>query len=214
MSAGSFPDGRNLSFTDGCVRTYGAATRLMGDVWEQVSGQPMPTLSGSPKSRFQEALRLFEGELRASQAKALKSGLADAAAADPVLKDLLDDSLATGSTSLPRDIDDVPPNVFKQSIRDEAKEATDGEKVDVDLDVFLRTIVTRVMAELKWERRLNVGANRHFPRMFQWLREIEDETTDDDGRGLRIMNRSGTGRVAAEPAGPHTLRVRLDPAYF
>lgn len=62
-----------------------------------------------------------------------------------------------------------------------------------------------------WKRCLNVGINRHFPRMLQWLREVEEETFDGRRGGLRLMNRGGGGRVTAEPDGPADLKVRLDP---
>ena len=44
------------SFYDGCIKTYGAATRLMGEVWEETVGEPMGKLSGYPKDRFRQAL--------------------------------------------------------------------------------------------------------------------------------------------------------------
>jgi hypothetical protein len=202
--------GDNGSFYDGCIRTYGAATRLMGDVWEEVVGKPMETLSGSPKTRFREALRHYEEAIRCGGTPSLGGKLRKAAAADEVLRSLIDESLDKPDAPLPQDVDDVPPTIFKDAIRDEAGERAADEPIDVDLDQFLKGTVARVVRAMAWSRRLNVGENRHFPRMIQWVREIQVETTWEDGVGLRLMNKSGAGRVAAHPQGPQGLKVRID----
>jgi len=66
--------------------------------------------------------------------------------------------------------------------------------------------------EMGWKRRFNVGENRHFPRMVQWLREVEGESTSGDYVGLRLMNRSGSGGVAACPSNPYGLKARINGA--
>lgn len=50
-----YPPEPGRSFYDGCIKTYGAATRLMTQVWEQEVGEPMGKLSGYPKDRFRQA---------------------------------------------------------------------------------------------------------------------------------------------------------------
>lgn len=203
----------HLTFFDGCVRTYGAATRMMTEVWAAEFGKPMGMLSGSPKARFKEALDHF---VRAMKDDGGPSGLdrklRDAAKGDAVLRSLIDDGLSAQGGTLPPDVDDVPPSVFKQAIWDEALARVDGEDeaIDVDLDQFLRDVVKRVMDQMDWKRRINVGENRHFPRMLQWLREVEDESIQDEGIGFHLMNRGGGGRVAEYPTGPHGLKVRID----
>lgn len=210
-----YGDHKQLSFYDGCIMTYGKATRLMGEVWEKVIGEPMPTLSGSPTSRFEQALAKFEGALQGGSHPGLKSGLKDAAASDPVLSSFIDESLQSGSKSLPPAIDDVPPTVFKRGVFAEASARGKPDRtIDVNLDDFLRGVVGLTVKEMKWGRRFNVGTNQHFPRMWQWLREVEDETAYDEGYGIRIMNRNGGGRVAAEPDGPHGLKVRINAEFL
>ncbi len=193
---------RSLTFFDGCIRTYGAATRHMMKVWEDVTHKPMDTLSGYPKDRFQEALGYFVQAMESGDAAALRAKLNEATGDDEILKSLIDDSLASPDEALAPDVDDVPPSIFKKAIWAEA--------LDVDLDDFLRAVVSRVVDEMGWKRRFNVGENRHFPRMVQWLREVEEETTWDEGVGLHLMNRASAGRVASYPHSPHNLKVRLD----
>lgn len=209
---GAKEEGARLGFVDGCVRTYGAATNFIGELYEREAGLPMAVLSGPPKHRYREALRIYGDLIRGKAGRTIQGDLKAAAAADPVLADLLSDSLPIQPDEPLHDIDDVSPNMFKNAIYAEAEARTSAEEiVDVVLDAFLRGAVTRAMEGIGWKRRLNVGVNRHFPRMLQWLREVEEETTDGRGGGLRLMNRGGGGRVAAEPVGPADLKVRLDP---
>lgn len=206
-------DDPRLGFVDGCVRTYGAATNVIGDLYEQEAGVPMPVLSGPPKQRYRQALEIYGDLIRGKAGRTLDGDLRRAAAADPALADLLSDSLPMQADEALHDIDDVPPNTFKNAILAEAGARTSaGEVVDVELDAFLRGVVSRTMEGIGWRRRVNVGQNRHFPRMVQWLREVEDETAGERSGGLRLMNRGGGGKVAAEPDGPVGLKVRLDPA--
>ncbi|MDH4744222.1 hypothetical protein OMP43_09360 [Sphingomonas sp. CBMAI 2297] len=203
---------QKLSFVDGCVMTYSKATRLMTEVWEAEMGAPMGKLSGSPKDRFREALRHFADAIRGHSRTDLGGKLKKAAQDDAVLKSFIDESLEVPDATLPPDVDDVPPSVFKDAIWAEVFDLAVEEPVDVDLDVFLRPVVARIVAAMGWKRRFNVGENRHFPRMVQWLREVQEESTYGEVAGFRLMNRSGSGRVAAYPAGPYALKVRIDGA--
>ncbi len=202
------------SFFDGCVRAYSTATRLMSEVWAEETGEPMGKLSGSPKDRFREALRQFAGAIRAQSGTNLGEKLKTATRDDGALKFLIEESLSAPNDVLPPDVDDVPPSLFKEAIWAEALDWAADEPVDVDLDVFLRPVIARVVAGMKWKRRINVGENHHFPRIVQWLREVQDESTCAEGVGFYLMNRSGSGRVAAWPSGPNGLKVRIDSAYL
>lgn len=201
------------SFYDGCIKTYGAATRLMGEVWEETVGEPMGKLSGYPKDRFRQALDRYAKAI-ATGTSGLDKGIRGAAQADDVLKSFILDEMKDPFAPLAPDVDDVAPSLFKKAIWDEALALADDEPIDVNLDEFLRAVVKRIGTEMNWSRRINVGENRHFPRMVQWLREVEYDTTTDDGVGLRLLNRAGRGRVAAYPTGPQTLKVRVDASYL
>lgn len=201
-------------FVDGCVMTYAKATRLMVEVWEEEKGEPMGRLSGSPKDRFREALGHFAGAIGARGGSDLGGKLKKAAEDDRVLSSLIQETLDTPNDVLPPDVDDVPPSVFKGAIWTEALDRASDESVDVDLDVFLRPVIVRIITAMGWMRRFNVGENSHFPRMIQWLREVQDESEYEGGIGFRLMNRSGSGRVAACPRGPYGLKVRIDGAWL
>jgi hypothetical protein len=203
-----------LGFVDGCIRTYGKATRLMMKVWEEEIGEPMGKLSGAPKDRFHEALRHVAGAIRARAGNDLGGKLEKAAQGDEVLKSLIDESLNAPDCMLPPDVDDVPPSVFKDAIWAEAFERAGEEPIDVDLDEFLRSVISRIVTTMEWKRRFNVGENRHFPRMVQWLREVQGESDNGDGKGFQLMNRSRSGSVAANPPGPYGLKVRINGALF
>ena len=198
------------TFYDGCIRTYGAATRHMMEVWEDMTGEPMETLSGYPKDRFRKALGYFVRAMESGDASELRAELNEATENNENVKSLIEDSLAFPEKASAADIDDVPPSVFKRAIWAEAIDRAGDETVDVNLDDFLRAVVARVIDDIGWERRFNVGENRHFPRMVQWLREVEEETTWDEGVGLYLMNRASAGRVASYPTNPRTLKVRLN----
>ncbi|OJW66430.1 MAG: hypothetical protein BGO57_04115 [Sphingomonadales bacterium 63-6] len=203
-----FDGGRR--FVDGCVRAYGAATKHMMKVWEEVTGEPMDKLTGHPKDRFQRALEYFVRAMESGDAAALRAKLDEATGDDGIVKSLIEESLASPEEALLPDADDVPPYVFKKAMWDEALHRAGEEPVDVYLDDFLRAVVSRVISEMGWTRRFNVGENRHLPRMIQWLREVEDESKGDGGVGLHLMNRASVGRVASYPTSPYTLKVRLD----
>ena len=102
-----------------------------------------------------------------------------------------------------RDIDDITPNEFKSAVyavADQARESGyDGE--DILLDQFLRRALDHVWGVKDLSGRFNVGENRHFPRMFQWLKEVADETDWGESKGLKIMNTSRKGAVRSNPSG-------------
>lgn len=202
----------NEAFFDGCIRTYGAATRHMIAVWNETMGVPMDKLSGSPKERFQEAVRRFVRAMEDNRGARLRERLNAAPVTAEEGISLVIERLNSEDETLPPDVDDVPPSVFKNAIWAEAnyRAGEEDNAVDVPLDEFLREVVRRVFDDMGWAGRFNVGANRHFPRMVQWLREVQEESTWDEDAGLRLMNRAGAGRVADYPEDPRTLNVRLN----
>ena len=109
------------------------------------------------------------------------------------------------------DIDSLAPKPIKTAMYAEFRSLEKGR-------FELRPILRRVLDEVFTDpaiRRPRVGANRHWPRLRQYLRAIEDETNlPPDGQGMRLANRSGRGPVAQNPADPCRLSVVIDPDYL
>ncbi len=113
------------------------------------------------------------------------------------------------------EVDDLTPNEVKDAAYRVINTYEQGiVETDVSLADFLRAILDEACAPHILPRRLNVGENRHFPRLFQFIRELALENTFEDGQGLRILNAGGGGRVALNPTNPRTLNVRLNFEYF
>lgn len=198
-------------FAEGSIKTYGKAVRLIGEVWQRVTGTEMPALAGSPTERFTKALDLLESQLKKKQAANARTELHDASSADPDLQGFLDEMFEDSTSKLLPDIDDVSPNAFKSAAYGYVNgHLTGNEVVDVGLEEFLKWIAAELRKELGWSKRINVGQNRHFPRMLHWVRELEVDTTWDEGVGFKLMNTSGKGAVAKFPASPQQLKVRIN----
>lgn len=83
-----------------------------------------------------------------------------------------------------------------------------------ELRYLLRLVLDEIFEDRR-QKQARVGANRHWPRLLLYLREIEDETDwGDNNRGLRLINASGRGPVAAEPEDPLRLAIRIDTNFF
>ncbi|ESY27716.1 hypothetical protein [Mesorhizobium sp. LNJC391B00] len=200
----------------GSIKTYGKAVRAIGEVWLQVYGEPMPKLSGAPSARFSAALKLIEERLRKSQDTGFLEKLRDIHG-DTDVEELFNENISDGQQLVPRpDIDDVSPNAFKAAAWDTALEfCPTWEIIDVELSEFLRKALDRLANTLGWPRRPNIGENRHFPRMVQWLREMEEETDwRPDGQGFRLMNAAGKGAVRFAPTDPRSLKLRINPRFL
>lgn len=87
-------------------------------------------------------------------------------------------------------------------------------KCRIELRQFLRAVLDQLY-DSSVTRRPNVGANKHWPRLLQYLREIEEETYwSQDERGVRLANKSGRGRVAQAPNDPNRLALLINPDYI
>lgn len=204
-------------FILGSVMTYKKTVNLMSDTWLTVLGEPLILCSAGPRARFLEALQHYSRML-ASKTRAsvqLKPALIRDAKQDPAVEDLLIETLEVSSKEwtkvVDRDLDAVPPRVCTGAIRTTAKGAVENDSITIlSLRDFLRQVMVRIASEMEWPTPLRVGENRHFPRSWQWLWEVCEETYVDDDYGMRIINTRGP--VPAWPSGPGDLRVRLDPS--
>lgn len=196
--------------------TYHKVITAIANAWEQQFGEPMPITGYTPTDRFTSVLELLKSKL---QSRMDFQGIAEQL--DIPTPDSAEDLIAEVSgndveVAQIQDMDDLTPNQVKQAIYEVAAEmGSDDESVDVPMNIFLRNALKRIGVSASIELRMNVGANRHFPRLIQWLRECEAETDwGDDGRGIRIKNASGRGRVAEYPVDPKTLKVTINRSFL
>jgi hypothetical protein len=109
------------------------------------------------------------------------------------------------------DVDDLTPNLVKAALLAEIRKRGKGR---FELRTILRDVLDVLFSEAQ-TRRPRVGRNRHWPRLRQYLREIEEATDwSPDGRGMRLSNLGGRGPVALEPRDPGLLSVIIDPEYL
>lgn len=183
-------------------QAYWNALKTLRAAWKDVFDEELPTVGNLAKDAFEQAI---------SQ---IKQRLANDSVGEKSLREKLDldasDDIAEVLLSYV-DMDDFSPNVIKQAMREECARCGEGRH---ELRYLLRAVLDSVHGDNKM-RRPRVGANRHWPRILQYLRELEEETDwSPAGRGLRLMNAGGGGRVASEPADPATLAVRIDPNFL
>lgn len=181
------------------AQAYWNALTKLRSAWKEVFGEDLPTVGNRAMDAFEQAIDV------------MKVQLATDAAGGKRLCDHLDidtkDDIAEALLGW-ADMDDLPPKVVKQAMLEECLNLGDGRH---ELRSLLRPVLDKVFADGK-TRRPRVGANRHWPRLLQYLRELEEETDwSPAGRGIRLMNLGGRGRVAREPSDPANLAVRIDP---
>ena len=181
-------------------RAYWNALTALRAAWKEVSGEDLPTHGNNAKDAFGQALDL------------LKSRLKDDAGREKQLRVALDvepgESIA--SALLDADVDDLPPKQVKEAMLERCKALGFGRH---ELRAMLRPVLDALFPGPN-TRRPRVGPNRHWPRLLQYVREIEEESTWSDGKGIHLMNRGGGGKVAQRPADPGDLLIRVDPDYL
>lgn len=191
-------------------KTYNKVIRVISVAWEDAYGEPLVVNGGTPTERFQNAMEQLAEKMQfANEISKLFEPL-DVDTPDD-LKALIA-GLAGGTASgAIRDVGDLTPNQVKQAIRAIASQyGNDSGNIDVPMNVFLRNVLNLVADSASIRLKMNVGRNRHFPRLLQWLRECEEETIWDDGQGIRIKNSSGTGRVSQYPTDPKKLKITIN----
>lgn len=195
---------------------YSKAVTIICDVWHRTQGTELDFYrSGSAKDRFNRLVEALEAQLTSKEELRTLAEQLDVGAKGSVQETL--DELVRDVADADRltDIDDLSPNDIKSAIYQAAAAKAGDSVVDLDVAGLLRAALDKVFAERGISGRMNIGANRHWPRLFAYLRECEAETDWSPlGCGLWIKNASGAGPVAKTPRDPRRLKVTVDPTYL
>lgn len=187
--------GRNAS------QAYWNALTKLRMAWKEVFDEDLPTIGNRAKDAFEQAIGQVTQRLKADATGERR--LLDALDVDPK-EDIVEVLLRFA------DMDDLAPKVVKLAILEQCVKLGRGRH---DLRALLRPVLDQVFAGSA-ARRPRVGANRHWPRLLQYLRELEEDTSWETGTGLHLMNASGGGPVARRPTDPGDLAVRIDPDHL
>jgi len=183
-------------------QAYWNALRKLRDAWREVFNEELEAHGSRAMETFENALENFKERLRQD------------AAGGKRLLDVLDvqpgediDEVLLGWA----DLDDFTPNRIKAAMLAEFESRGRGRH---ELRAILRATLDRLFDESR-TRRPRVGPNRHWSRLLQYLRELEEATDwSPDGRGFRLANIGGRGPVAREPRDPGLLSAIIDPEYL
>lgn len=187
--------GRNAS------QAYWNALAKLRAAWLKVSGENLPTTGNRAKDAFEQAIaviteRLSSGGLDRNRVR----DLLDVAPGEEIAEALLG-----------ADMDDIPPKLVLQVLHEECRKLSDGRH---PLKPLLKAVLDQLFTDPR-VRRPRPGANRHWPRLLQYLRELEAQTDwSPRGRGVRLANAGGRGRVAREPGDPGSLSLIVDLSFI
>ncbi len=183
-------------------RAYWNALTKLRVAWRDVFDEDLPTHGNVAKDAFEQAIVLMKTCL----AKDISGGSRLRAALDVDAKEDIAQVLVAYA-----DMDDLPPSAVKQAMLDECRRLGTTR---IEVRDFLRPVLDALFKS-EATRRPRIGPNRHWPRLFQYLRELQDDTDwRPDGRGVVIMNTGRGGPVARNPWDPALLAMRIDANYL
>ena len=194
----------NLFESDGgkhAAKAYWNALTKLRAAWKEVFHEDLPTVGNRAKDAFEQAVAQMKERLAKDTMgeRRLRTAL-DVDEKEDIAEVLLGNA----------DMDDVPPKLVKDAMLEQCIILGGGRH---DLGALLRPVLGKVFADGK-TRRPRLGANRHWPRLLQYVRELEEDTNWPTGKGVHLMNAGGGGRVARRPANPADLVVRIDPEHL
>ncbi|WP_242095379.1 hypothetical protein [Sphingomonas sp. CROZ-RG-20F-R02-07] len=188
----------------GASQAYWNAFSKLREAWREVFDDELAKTGTRGMEAYENALVFIKSKLQQDKTgdRAFRAAL-DVAPDDDI-----------GKALLAVDLDDLAPNVIKQAIRDKVEALREHGRARHPLRPLLRAALDALF-ESDSVRRPHVGANRHWERLHQYLRELENETDwTPDGRGFRLANAGGRGPVAQLPRDPGKLDVIVDPEYL
>lgn len=183
-------------------QAYWNALRKLQDAWREVFDDELEAHGSRAMERFEDALGSLKQRLRedATSGKRLLE-LLDVQAGEEIEEVLLAWA----------NVDDLAPNLVKAALLTEVHNRGKGR---FELRPVLRAVLDALFDDAR-TRRPRVGPNRHWPRLLQYLRELEEDTDwSPEGRGVRLTNAGGRGPVARQPRDPSLLSILIDPDYL
>jgi hypothetical protein len=183
-------------------QAYWNALRKLRDAWREVFGEELEARGSRAMETYENALETLKARVRLDTADGKR------------LLDMLDVNPGedVGEVLIGwADLDDLTPNQIKTALLEVCRKQNEGRH---DLRAVLRAVLDSLFDDTK-TRRPRVGANRHWPRLLQYLRELEEETDwSPDGQGIRLANIGGRGPVARLPRDPASLSIIIKPDYI
>lgn len=196
-------------------KTYNKVISEIKNVWLDAFGEEMKVAGDQPTQRFASMIRELRQLFidRAQKQKFIDAFDMDIQeGAEATVEDVLS---SVANDSVLRNVDDLTANQILKAMEIVAFECgSDDELVDMNMADFLRLVVRNIFLENDINGRINIGANRHFPRLYQWLTEYAESTELAGGTGLKVRNLSGKGRVARNPVDPTSLKVVINRQYL
>lgn len=190
---------------------YSNATKAIVMCLQELTGEEFTTARMGPKDRFLDALDALRKEFEQRvEAKADLMGLGEIVGP---LKEATNEAEVQRliESAMGKSLDDFTPNqIFNAFLATAIEEGQEDETIDLPATDFLRKVISKLFQSTNTQGRVNVGSNRHWPRLWQWLSEYSERTDFGDGIGVKILNASRTGPVARFPAEPASLIVRID----
>lgn len=183
-------------------QAYWNALRKLQDAWREVFHDELEAHGSRGMERFEDALDSLKQRLRQDTAGGKQ--LLEVLDVQPG-EDIEEVLLARA------DMDDLTPSRVKAALLLEAQNRGKGR---FELRAVLRAVLDVLFDDTR-TRRPRVGPNRHWPRLLQYLRELEEDTDwSPEGRGVRLANAGGRGPVARQPRDPGLLSIVIDPDYL
>ncbi len=209
-----FDKGNNYNQMIGASKALGRVITDIKAAWFEAFGVELTVAGSSPSARFNNLLEQLRAKWTEKRDRDLLIEALDiddlnlSKSADDLLKIVSDGNVI-------RNVDDLTANQILSAIEAVAWEkSTEEGVIEIELSAFLRAVLKRIFQDNKLKGRINVGPNRHFSRLFQWLNEYAARTEWEDGSGLKIRNLSGRGRIARQPRDPKSLKVVIDRSYL
>lgn len=183
-------------------QAYWNALRKLQDAWREVFNDELEAHGSRAMERFEDALG------------SLKQRLLEDATGGKRLLEVLDVQAGEDIEEVLlawADMDDLTPKRVKAALLMEVQNRGKGR---FELRPVLRAVLDVLFDDTR-TRRPRVGPNRHWPRLLQYLRELEEDTDwSPEGRGVRLANAGGRGPVARQPQDPRLLSIVIDPDYL